>query len=587
MTNRRPTAPPIDPAVLAAVQGRRAVVVARVFTVLVTMGMLIVLGRIVSLQGRPPGQMSPLKGGQQTRLTLQGRRGNLLDRHNRAIAATRVAHRLFVDPLLIQDPNTFSEQVGYRFNYDPAAVEQAIARRLHTRFVVIDPRLTDERRDLARSAKLPGLATQPYLFREYPQGPLAGQLIGFVGRDGDGLEGLEFAFNAHLLGNSGSLNYWRDARRRPLWMHNAGYRAPIDGRDVSLSLDMTIQAFADYELAAACDQYGAKTAEMVVMDPVTGEILAMANYPPFNPADRGNSTADLRRNRCVTDAFEPGSTFKAFVWAAATDGNFAKRGEEIDCHNGKYVSPKGRRLSDAHPYGLLTWEGVLIKSSNIGMAIVGQRMGNTHLHRAVRSFGFGAVTGSQLPGEATGIVNPVAKWTHYSETSVPMGQEIAITPLQLARGFSVLANGGLVVSPTIFPADRDELRDAPIYERILSPDAARTTRKVLRRIVTEGTGRKANSKQFALFGKTGTAQVADRVNGGYADGKYTGVFVCGAPYDDPRLVIATVIHEPDKSKGYYGGTVAAPAAMRVVEQSLTYMGIAASAPANDHTLVRR
>lgn len=585
MTSRRPTSLKLNRKIVAAVGGKRAMVVGHVFTGFVTVAMGVIMWRVASLQTAPTPQIRPLTNSQHSNAQLHGRRGNLLDRTGRLIATTRVAQRLFVDPRLIQDPNTFSEHVGYRLNYDPAIVEQKIAARLHTRYAVIDEQLSDERIDLIRHMKLPGLATEPYLVRDYPQGALGGHVVGFVGRDGDGLEGLELAMNRHLPGARGSMRYWRDARRRPLWLHHGGYQAPSDGKPAQLSLDMTVQAFAEEELAAACEKYDAPTGQMVVMHPVTGEILAMANYPAFDPNERGNRPAEARRNRCVTDAFEPGSTFKAFIWAAATDGQFAKPGELIDCHDGLYVTPKGRRLRDAHPYGMLDWEHVLIKSSNIGMAIVGQRMGNAHLHRAVRDFGFGAKTASRLPGEVGGIVRKLASWTHYSETSVPMGQEIAVTPLQLARAFSVIANGGLMISPTILPVDPDELRETPIYERVISPIAARKTRQVLRRVVTEGTGRKANSKQFAVFGKTGTAQIADRVNGGYAEDKYTGVFVCGAPVDDPQLVVAVVIHEPDKSKGYYGGTVAAPAAKNVIEKSLTYMGVGSTAPTADRTIL--
>jgi cell division protein FtsI/penicillin-binding protein 2 len=554
---------------------------------LLTLAMLGVLWRVGSLQYQPIAQIVPLTNSQRSKTALYGRRGNLLDRTGRIIATTRVARRLFIDPLLIQDPNTFSEQVGYSLNYDPAAIERKFTDRLHSRYVVIDEQISDERTDLVRMLKLPGLTTEPYLVRQYPQGQLAGHVIGFVGRDGDGLEGLELTLNRQLPGTGGSLRYWRDAKRRPLWVHHTGYRPPTDGQAVRLSLDMTIQSFAEKALDDTCEKFAAPSAQMVVMNPVTGEILAMANYPAFNPARRGNDPPPVRRNRCVTDAFEPGSTFKAFIWTAATDGGFAQPGEMIDCHKGLYVTTKGRRLRDAHAFDLLDWEHVLIKSSNIGMAIIGQRMGNAQLHRAVRMFGFGAITASRLPGEVAGIVHKLSKWTHYSESSIPMGQEVAITPLQLARAFCIIANGGRMISPTMLPVDPKQMRDTLIYERIISPDAAEQTKQVLRRVVTEGTGRKANSDQFAIFGKTGTAQIADRVKGGYAEDKYTSVFVCGAPVDDPQLVIAVVVHEPDKKKGYYGGTVAAPAAKNVIEQSLTYLGVAPMLNYDSPLLVRR
>jgi cell division protein FtsI/penicillin-binding protein 2 len=570
--------PPVDTA-------RRALLLSRVFAGVITLGMAAVLGRVGFLQLNTPPRIAPLIDSQRSGSELLARRGTILDRHGRAIAVTRIVPRLFVDPLLIDDPGTFSERVGYGMGYDPAWVEQTVNQRLHSRYVVIDQALTDDRIERFAGLKIPGLAIQSRLIRDYPQGPTAGQVVGFVGMDGKGLEGLELTLDKRLVGSSGRLRYWRDARRRPLWVRQDGYQPPTDGQAVRLSLDVTISAIAEQELAIACEQYDARAGEMIVMHPVTGEILAMANWPPSDPRDAGNSDPDIRRNRSVTDAFEPGSTFKPFVWAAATELNLARPDEMIDCHNGFYVSPKGRRLRDAHGYGRLTWEEVLIKSSNIGMAIVGQRMGSAKMHSAIGAFGFGSRPGSKLPGEAAGIVNPLGSWTHYSQTSVPMGQEVAVTALQLTRAFCTLANGGLLVTPTLTPYDTPEGApdgtpdSAPaIYERVLSRRIADHTRDVLRRVVTEGTGRKADSSLYAIFGKTGTAQVADTENGGYLEGKYNSVFVCGAPFDDPQIVVLCAIHEPTKAKGYFGGIVAAPPARAVVEQTLTYLTVPLSQP---------
>ena len=417
------------------------------------------------------------------------------------------------------------------------------------------------------------MATQPRLVRDYPYGPLAGQVIGFVGFDGDGLEGLERRFNEPLAGTPGALRYLRDSARRPLWVERTSYQPSTHGQSIRLSLDAAIQSIAQEQLLAACQRYAAAAGQMIVMDPHTGQILAMANYPFFDPTEFSQAKPDDRRNRCVTDVFEPGSTFKAFIWAKATEAGMARPDEIIDCtESGYYVSPKRRALRDAHAHGRITWDEVLVKSSNIGMAIVGQRMGIKPLHDAVRSFGFGSKTGSRLPGEVAGIVNPLRRWNHYSETSVPMGQEVAVTAIQLARAFCAIANSGYLVTPTILapsPASTDE----PIYERVLDPDAARYTRRVLRRVVTEGTGRKANSPRYEIFGKTGTAQVPDRQNGGYLDKQYVASFVAGAPVDHPRLVVVCAIHRPDPAQGYYGGTVAAPAVMGVIEQSLAYLGV--------------
>ena len=455
---------------------------------LICLAMIVLLGRVIQLQTSPSPRLARLIDSQRSRLVLQARRGNLLDRRGRALASTRVAQRLFVDPQQIEDPVTFAERVGYTLGYDPAWIEKRISAREDRRYVPLDHRLSQTRVETLRGFKLPGLASQTRLVRDYPYGPLAGQVIGFVGFEGHGLEGLERMLNEPLTGTPGTLRYLRDSARRPLWIERTSYQPSTHGQSIRLSLDVTIQSFAQDHLRLACQQYSAQAGQMIVMDPHTGQILAMANYPFFDPADFSQAKPEDRRNRCVTDVFEPGSTFKAFVWAKATEAGLAQPDEIIDCtESGYYVSPKRRALRDAHAHGSITWDEVLVKSSNIGMAIVGQRMGIKPLHDAVRSFGFGSKSGSQLPGEVAGIINPLRRWNHYSETSVPMGQEVAVTSLQLARAYCAIANGGYLVTPTILapsPASMDE----PIYERVLDPDVARYTRRVLRRVVTEGTG---------------------------------------------------------------------------------------------------
>lgn len=506
------------------------------------------------------------------------------------MATTRIAHRLFVDPQLIQDPNTFSEQIGYRLGYDPAKVEQMIGQKAHRRYVVIDRRLNDQRLATLKVFRLQGLANQAYTVRDYSLGPVAGQVIGFVGIDHRGLEGLERTLNNRLQGQTGSLNYLRDAGRKPLWVNRDNYDPPQDGQTLRLSLDVTIQTIAEVELARGCQAFNAKSGQLIIMDPYTGEILAMANYPAFDPNHfTRRDLEDHRRNRCVTDVYEPGSTFKPFVWAAATEAGLARPDEIIDTTtSGVYFSPKGRRLKDERPHGKVTWNDVLVVSSNIGMAIVGQRMEAQRLFATVQAFGFGRKTGSGLPGEVPGIVNPLKQWNHYSVTSVPMGQEIAVTPLQLTTAYCAIANDGFVISPTILARDTDGLESpAEIYERVLSSEMADHTRQLLRRVVTEGTGRRANSKLYTIFGKTGTAQIADRTNGGYLPDQYISSFVGGAPLDKPKLIVAAIIHRPDMALGHFGGTVAGPVVRQVIEQSLAYLGVAPSLsdPRKDTQLV--
>jgi cell division protein FtsI/penicillin-binding protein 2 len=305
-----------------------------------------------------------------------------------------------------------------------------------------------------------------------------------------------------------------------------------------------------------------------VMDPRTGHVLAMANWPFFDPADSAKTEAPQRRNRCVTDPYEPGSIFKPFIFAAALDAGIVRPNDIIDTTSSGVWNYRGRSLHDSHAHGPITVDKILVVSSNIGMGKIGVRMSGRKLHSAVVRFGFAARTGIGLGGESRGLVTPLRKWNPiYSTTSVPMGQEIAVTPIQMTAAFTAFANGGVVSRPTLV-ADGE-----PLYQQAISKKWADHTRQVMRRVVTHGTGKNARSDLYQIWGKTGTAQVRNPNGGGYARGMWTSSFVCGAPLKNPRVVVLAVVHKPDPAIGYYGGKVAAPAARKVVEQSLRYMGV--------------
>jgi len=552
---------------------RRAKLVAGLAVGGLFLGFVGLLGRVTYLQVRPPQPLRELAGVQNASAPIQARRGNILDRKGRVLATTGIGWELFVDPAQIDQPAQFPVRVGNELSYEPAWVAQQVYERPSARYVVLDRQLSPERHRRAKELRLAGLGTRLNLVRRYPMGPVGGQVLGFVGTDGIGLEGLELLYDEELTGQPGSMSYLCDSRRNALWLRDTEYKPARPGRPVQLALDAAIQGIAEQQLAATCQKFEAAAGQLVVMDPRTGEILAMANYPGFDPSLLASSKPDLRRNRCVTDVFEPGSSYKPFVWSKATEAGVARPGEMINCGPGFYVSPVGRRLRDAHALGMQTWAGVLIHSSNIGMAIVGQRLGERRMFEAVRAFGFGQETGSKLPGEIAGIVNPLKQWNHYSVTSVPMGQEVGVTALQMVRAYCALANDGMLVTPRILLAEDGKPADEPIYERVLSEKTARLTRQVLRQVVSEGTGQAADSQLYDVFGKTGTAQIADRRNGGYLDGAYVSVFVGGAPFNNPRGVVGCFVHHPHRRKGYYGGTVSAPAVREVIDQTLQYLGV--------------
>ena len=328
------------------------------------------------------------------------------------------------------------------------------------------------------------------------------------------------------------------------------------------------------------------------MNPGTGEILAMANHPSFDPAQYDQADPYAVRNRMLTDPYEPGSTFKCFVATAALQAGVVRPDERIFCHNG-FVVIRGRRLHDHHPFATLTFQEIVIRSSNIGMAILGERMGNQRLHEAVRRFGFGERTGISLPGEAPGRVYPLNLWSNWSATSIPIGYEILVTPLQLVTAFSAIANGGLLMKPRIVrytcAPDRTvvhDMSDPVIVRRVMSKETSRFMRhQVLREVVKSplGTGKRARIPGYRVFGKTGTAKKRDPDGPGYSNRLYVGSFIGAAPLENPRIVAMVLIDEPDKSIGYYGGTVAAPAVRQILARSLGYLNV----PPDDQQSIAR
>ena len=312
----------------------------------------------------------------------------------------------------------------------------------------------------------------------------------------------------------------------------------------------------------------------IVMDPASGDILAMASRPTFDPNQPQVATADSWKNRAIADIYEPGSTFKPIVISYGLDQGVLQRDENFHCQNGEYRM--GRRvLHDHHPYGLLSLTDVLVKSSNIGMAKIGERMGNERLEHAATLFGFGRKTGIELPGELPGILRPLKEWTSYSTGSIPMGHELATTPLQLITAHAALAHGGMLVRPRIvLPDPRDSTTAvAQITTPTVSAETARwLIEHPMQEVVTRGTGKKARIPGYQVFGKTGTAQCLSP-QGGYVHGKYISSFVCGAPVENPRLLSLVVVNQSSVGGETFGGKVAAPAAANILRRSLVYLRI--------------
>lgn len=536
------------------------------------------LGRVYQLQAHPDRQIVQLQDSQIGTAGLAAMRGGMIDRTGRVLAATRIGYRLFCDPLFIEDRTVFAETVGYELGYNPVEIDMKLSGRSHLRYVLLDDRMSDDQVDRFKEADIPGIYMEPTTVRDYPQDGLAGTLLGFVGRDGDGLEGLERRWEDRLAGTPGSYKFMRDYKRRRMWVSGRDYVPFDDGENIRLSIDAYIQRVCEKELAETVQHFGAKSGQIIVMQPHTGEILAIATYPTYDPSAFGDVTDEMRRNRPVTDVFEPGSIFKPFIWAGLVEMDAVRPADIIDTTtSGVWVMPNGRRLRDVRGKGPISWHKVNVYSSNIGMAKAAQRVDVEDIYGIMQSFGFGQKTGIDLPGEVRGLMkmHDHAGARSYSHGSWPMGQEVGVTGIQLVSAMSILANGGVKVQPRIEalrPADDDQQIAIP-PQRIISERTAQATLLAMRDTVTLGTGKKANSDYYDLFGKTGTAQLPNFEAGGYHQDRYVSSFLGGAPTDKPRIVVGCFINDPDKSVGHYGGIVAAPAVKRVTEKALVYLGV--------------
>jgi cell division protein FtsI (penicillin-binding protein 3) len=427
--------------------------------------------------------------------------------------------------------------------------------------------------------------------RMYPMGTMAGSVVGFANRY-EGIDGLEHQLDPMLKGIDGKMFVTKDAQRHTILIQDEKFMPADNGRTVWLTIDAVVQGIAEEQLKAAVIDHGAASGTAVVMDPFTGKILALANYPGFDPAQFGDVDANVRRNRAVTDPYEPGSIWKPFVLAWALEKKIVKPTDVFDCRAGTFVDPTGRVVRDTHAIGAATAAEILIKSSNIGMTQIGWKMGIPALYEGVTKFGFGKRTGVELPGDQGGIVKPLAQWNKGTMTSASFGYEVAATPLQLVRAYATFANGGYLVTPRVINAVETEtgktvawtqVAPAPLAPQIISVQTAQTMRDIMKEVFgPKGTAKSATSKMYTMFGKTGTAHVAAGAHGqegrGYSDNSYDSSFLVGGPYVNPKLVTVVTLHKPNLAKGYYGGTVAAPAAVAIMERSLMYMQVPSDVP---------
>jgi cell division protein FtsI (penicillin-binding protein 3) len=562
---------------------------------LIGMLLLLLSGRVAYLQTYGRAQNLRKAERQQHQLeTLYARRGSIFDTNGMLLAGTVQTMSLFVDPKFMQeefqadgrslvDMDKAVEKLANLIDRDPFEISKMLGDRYESRFIRIEDNLDEATCTAIEKMKLPGVGLIPANVRYYPMGSILAHAMGGTGADGSGLEGLELKFEKLLAGRDGFKRTLKDARRRPIAVNAEDYLPPQNGKHLMLTIDANIQMIAEQELAHACNTYGAKRGEVIVMDPRTGDVLALANWPTFNPQNLDDSNQEIRRNRCLTDPYEPGSTIKPFIVGPALAWNMTRLTEVFPIHGPVYTTPYGRKVTDVHPYERLALWDVLVKSSNIGMSMLGERIGNDNLRRALNAFAFGRQTGIELPAEDSGLLNPLKKWNKYSTESVAQGYELMVTPLQLARAMCAYANGGRLIEPRIVKGvlddngqvvSRTQHAQHSMLPEAVDPITSAEIKRILADIPVRGTATKARSATWNIFGKTGTAHIS--VDGSYDQKSYNSSFIGGAPFESPRLVIAFVLHEPDRKKGHYGGLVSAPSASRVLERALAYLQVPVS-----------
>lgn len=424
-----------------------------------------------------------------------------------------------------------------------------------------------------------GIFLVPDTKRFYPQQKLASHIIGFTGLDekgydNHGLEGIEYHYDHYLRGNAEQYSVPMDARRNSLnsWeldVKNAGY-------NLVLTIDQNIQHMVERELAMTFHEERSRHATVIVMNPHTGEILALANYPDFNPNEFQNYPQTYYKNLAVTWDYEPGSTFKIIQTAAALEEGILSPYDRLD-NQGHFHKNAERSLLEWQELGYPSVEDILIQSSNSGAMMISRALGEELFYEYIKRFGFGELTGVDLPGEVTGTIRPIEEWSNISSQSLSIGQEISVTPIQMVRAFSVIANGGILYRPYVVSEIRD-LDGVPVLQveptvvqRVLSPKTARFLREILAEVVERGTGKRAATTGYRVAGKTGTAQKFNRLVGDYSSTSLVTSFIGFAPVEYPKVVIAAIVDEPALNE--WGGTVAAPLFKRIAERVLPYLDI--------------
>ena len=538
--------------------------------------LLVVVGfRAYTLQVLKSGELIRRLKIQTTKnVPLSNRRGTIYDCTGAELAVSVDVDSLYVRPRLVRNKKDTAQKLSSILGVSRDKILSIIQSKQP--FVWMKRQLSPDQSDKIRAFKIEGIGFIKEAQRFYPNREIAGQLLGFVGVDSQGLEGLEREYDKEIRGRSGYLEVNRDALGRELFPEGIKTVDSIRGYDLTLTIDKNIQYLAERELQEAVLQAKARGGLAVIMDPRTGAILALAVAPVFNPNQGNSGSGEIWKNRAVTDVFEPGSVFKTILVGSALEEGVVKPGDMYDCENGSYHMG-GKIIHDVHPHGLLCVTDVIKYSSNIGASKIAQHLGKERFYQYICKFGFSQETGIEFPGEVPGYVPPSAQWRDINLGTISFGQGISVTALQLVTAYASIANGGVLMRPYLVKKIKDEngtviQETAPkAIRRVISAQSAQAVTDMLKTVIQPGgTGHNASVEGFEVAGKTGTAQKIAPGGKGYSD-RCVSSFVGFVPANDPRLAIVVVIDEP---RGVtYGGVVAAPAFSRMAQQILSYQHV--------------
>jgi cell division protein FtsI (penicillin-binding protein 3) len=562
------------------VNGRRRLLALLILSLL---AFLAISGRLVVLQVFDAGSLDQAAARQRLMVVdLPATRGRIFDRNLNDLALSVPARAIWADPHLVKDKKRTAARLARALGIRKKTLAERLASR--GRFVYLARRMPKMRGDVVQRMNLPGVFVEVDVARRYPAGPVAAQVLGFVDVEGHGQAGIEQQYDGLLRGQAGKIQLERDPQGRAIPQGRRNLEPAVPGTDLVLTLDQHLQYVTEQALARAVSQHKAKAGSVVVMVPRTGEILAMANMPTFDPNRIAASKPEARKNRAIADMFEPGSTNKTITAAAALQhGIVTPKTETIVPDNIPLCPEKTFRDSHSHAPELMTFADIVAKSSNVGTIMAARDLGRDRLYQAEVDFGYGRRSGVDLPGESPGIVRPAQSWYCTDLGTNAIGQGVAVTVLQMASVYATVANHGVLRAPTLLRGTVDARgrvakADRRPGRRVLSVRTARSLSRILEGVVREGgTGTMAALEEWRVAGKTGTARKPDPNRRGYLPGAYVGSFIGFAPAERPAVVVAVVIDQP--TRGFYGGSVAAPVFKEVTSVALRRLGVVPTLPA--------